>query len=64
MIIILLNNNNFPETKKHWIYGQQEDNLVPWREGSSLALVGHPSRDGVSMKILVWRHLKPSPQLL
>ena len=29
-----------------------------------IALVGNPFRDGVSIKILVWRHLKPNPQLL
>ena len=34
------------------------------REGSSSVLVGNPSRDGVSIKTLVWRHLKPSPHLL
>ena len=37
--------------------------LISWGEGSSLALVGNPSRDGVSIKIL-WRHFKPNPQLL
>ena len=40
------------------------DSLISWGEGSSLALAGNPSRDGVSIKILVWRHLKPNPQLL
>ena len=40
------------------------DSLILWGEGSSLALVDNPSRDGVSIKILVWRHLKPNPQLL
>ena len=29
-----------------------------------IALVGNPFRDGVSIKILVWRHVKPNPQLL
>ena len=38
------------------------DSLISWGEGSSLALVGNPSRDGVSIKMLVWRHLKPKPQ--
>ena len=38
--------------------------LISWGEGSSLALVGNPSRDRVSIKILVSRHLKPNPQLL
>ena len=47
-----------PETRKIWVDVQRG------REGSSLALVGNPSRDGVSIKILVWRHLKPNPQLL
>ena len=40
------------------------DSFISWGEGSSLALAGNPSRDGVSIKILVWRHLKPNPQLL
>ena len=39
------------------------DSLISWGEESSLALVSNPSRDGVSMKILMWRHLKPNPQL-
>ena len=38
--------------------------LISWGKGSSLALVGNPSRDGVSIKILLWRHLKLSPQFL
>ena len=33
--------------------GNTGDSLVSWGEGSSLALVGNPSRDGVSIKILV-----------
>ena len=40
------------------------DSLISWGERSSLALVGNPSRDGVSIKILLWRHLKLNPQLL
>ena len=40
------------------------DRLISWGEGSSLALVDNPSRDSVSIKILVQRHLKPNPQLL
>ena len=31
---------------------------------SLLALVDYPARDGDSIKILVWRHLKPNSQLL
>ena len=41
-----------------------EDSLISWEEGSSLVLNGNPSRDGVSIKALVWRHVKPNPQLL
>ena len=52
------------ETKKYWFDVQWGDSLIPWGEGSSLALVGNPFRDGVSIKILVQRHLKPNPQLL
>ena len=40
------------------------DSLISWGEGSSLALVGNPSRDGVSIKILVWWHFKPTPQFM
>ena len=29
------------------------DTLISWGEGSSSALVGNPSRDGVSIKILM-----------
>ena len=38
--------------------------FISWGKVSSLALVGNPSRDGASIKILVWRCLKPNPQLL
>ena len=34
------------------------DSLILWGEGASSALVGNPSRDGVSIKILVWGHLQ------
>ena len=44
--------------------GNTGDSLISWGEGSSLALVGNPSRDGALIKIPVWRHLKPNPQLL
>ena len=37
-----------------------EHSLISWRQGSSLLLVGNPSRDGVSIKILVWRTLNPT----
>ena len=40
------------------------DILIAWVEGSSLALVSSPSRDGVSIKILALRHLKPIPQFI
>ena len=67
-IIIIIdpenNNNNNPETRKYWVDVPAGDSLVSWGEGSSLGLDGNPSGDGVSMKILVWRHLKPNPQLL
>ena len=54
----------FPETRKYWVDVQGEIVFILWGKGSSLALVGNPSRDGVSIEILVWRHLKPNPQLL
>ena len=40
------------------------DSLISWGEGSSLVLVGNPSRESVSIKILVWRHFKPTPQCM
>ena len=40
------------------------ESLISWRGGPSLALVGNPSRDGLMIKKLVWRPLKPSPPLL
>ena len=43
------------------MYSEGQSHLMG--RGSSLALVGNPSRDGVSIKILVWRHVKPNPQL-
>ena len=38
--------------------------LISWGEGSSLALVGNPSRDGVLIKILVCRHFKLTLQFM
>ena len=57
------NNNTFPETRKYWVDVQQGISKLGISL-MSLALVGNPSRDGVSTKILVWRHLKPNTQLL
>ena len=54
----------FPETRTYWVDVQRETVFISWGEGSSLALGGNPSRDRVSIEILVWRHLKPNPQLL
>ena len=56
---------NFPETRKYWV--DLQPGIVSFhgeRDPLYLTLVGNPSRDGVSIKILVWRHLKPNPQLL
>ena len=66
IIIIINNNNNNNKTPRLGNTGLMSSgiSLISWGEGSSLALVGNPSRDGVSIKILVWRHLKPNPQLL
>ena len=59
------NDNNYLETRKYWVdVCPGGDSLISQGEGSSLALVGNPSRDGVSIKILVWSHVKPNPQLL
>ena len=41
-----------------------EDSFISWGKGSSLALVGNPSRDDVLIKILEWRHFKPTPQFM
>ena len=40
------------------------DSLISWGEGSSLALVDKHSRDGASIKILVIRHFKPTPNYM
>ena len=64
IIIIIIITIKFPETRKYWFDVQKGISLISWGEGSSLALVGNLSRDGVSIKILVWRHLKSNPQLL
>ena len=39
-----------PETLKYWV-GVQWASLTSWGEGASLALVGHPSSDGVTIKM-------------
>ena len=38
---------SIPETLKYWV----GFSLISWVVGSSLALVDHPSSDGVTMKI-------------
>ena len=43
---------------------QRGDSLISWGEGSSLALVDKHSRDGASIKILVIRHFKPTPNYM
>ena len=60
------NNNNNNDSNNSLRRGNTGlmSSFISWGEGSSLALVGSPSRDGVSIKILVWRHLKLDPQLL
>ena len=58
------NNNNNPQDQEIQGWCLVGDSLFSWGEGSSLAFVGNPSRDGASIKILVWRHLKPNAQLL
>ena len=62
--MIIINNeiNMIRETRKYRV--DAGHSLISWGDGSSLSLIGTPSRDGVSIKILVWRHLKPNPQLL
>ena len=37
----------FPKTLKYWVGVQRRQ----WREGASLALVGHPSSNGVTIKM-------------
>ena len=39
-----------PEILKYWV-GVSGASLTSWGEGASLALVGHPSSDGVTIKI-------------
>ena len=41
----------YPKTLKHWLVSC-EGSLTSWREGASLALVGHPSSNGVTIKLL------------
>ena len=40
----------FPKTLKYWV-GVQRVSHTSWGECASLVLVGHPSRDGIMMKI-------------
>ena len=65
VIIIIIPDNN-KDSRDQEILGwyPARDSLISCGEGSSLAVVGNPSRDGVSIKILVWSHLKTNPQLL
>ena len=58
------NNNEIPREKEILSWCPAGDSLISWVDKSSLALVGNPSRNGVLIKILVWRHLKPNLQLI
>ena len=58
------NNNNNSSRPGNTGLMSRGDSLILWEEGFSLAFVGNPSRDGVSINLLVWRNLKPNPQLL
>ena len=60
------NNNNNNKLRDQEILGwcPAGHSLISWGEGSSLALRSNPSRDVVSIKMLVWRQLKPNHQLL
>ena len=44
--------NILPETLKYWIGVQRGQSYLMGRRGASLALVGHPSSDGVTIKML------------
>ena len=50
------NNNNNNNNRINWIHVQRG---IVLSHG-----VKDPSRDGVSIKILVWRHLKPTPHFM
>ena len=47
----LVQTSMYPKTLKHWLVSC-EGSLTSWREGASLALVGHPSSNGVTIKLL------------
>ena len=47
----------FPKTLKFWVGVQQGQSLTSWTECASLALVGHPSSDGVTIKIPYGLHV-------
>ena len=51
--ICITNECYIPETLKYWVGVQQgQSYLLGRREGASLALVGDPSSDGITIKIL------------
>ena len=52
------NNNNLPKNRKHYPAG---GSLISKDKGSSLVLVGNPSKDGGSIKIMVWKHFRLTP---
>ena len=57
MIIIIC-----PETREYWVDVQL--GIVLSHGVQDPLLVGNPSRDGVLIKILVWRHFKPTLQFM
>ena len=52
------NNNNLPKNRKHYPAGES---LISKDKGSSSVLVGNPSKDGGSIKIIVWKHFRLTP---
>ena len=42
---------NSPKTLEYWVVVSSGASLTSWGEGTSLALVGHRSSDGVTIKM-------------
>ena len=50
--------------KESWGQAKRQASLTSWGERAFLALVGHPSSDGVTIKILYWVDVSLHPPAL
>ena len=58
------NNNSIPKTRKYWVDVQQGIGLSHGLKDPIKLWLAIPLEMGFSIKILVWRHFKSTPQFM